>query len=230
MPCTRTVWSVAKNMRCSTLPVMAAVMLLQPMTKRAKRILVTFLFLPAAIYLGVAWYVMREDMAVPILAITTNDSYPGIPPIFARAYLFASDYDPNANIRLGMPALNFIVAGYGLGGKEEAILELSRDFIDKGADINKPWNGFTPLQAAVLANEPIVVRHLLDKGADPRIRLNRPGKPYDNMTALELAEYLVRQQKREMGRVMEILKSQHNTAPQPTAQPLRGFASAELAR
>lgn len=200
-------------------------MLLSPMTKRTKRILITLPPLLVAAYLGVAWYVMRMDIAVPILAITTNDSYPGIPPILAKAYLSASDYDPNARTRLGMPALNFIVAGYGLNGlrEREAILELSQSFINKGADINKPWDGFTPLQAAVIANEPNLVQHLLKNGANTNLRLSRPGRPYDNMTALELAEYLSSHKKREMDKVIKILKSQHNTSLQPTSALSRLF-------
>ena len=193
-------------------------MLLSSLSKRIKWIFISVPLLLVAVYCGVAWYVMSKDIAVPILAIVTKDSYPGIPPILARAYLFASDYDPNARIRLGMPALNFIVNGYGLGDswQKGAILKLSQGFINKGADINKRWDGFTPLQAAVLANEPIMVQLLLKNGADPILRLISPGKPYDNMTALELAEYFASQKKRDMERVIEILKTQHKMVDKPT--------------
>lgn len=198
-------------------PLASNLIWLSPMIKRTKSILVAISLLLVSGYLALAWHDMQTNIDVPIQAITT-DAIPGIPRSLAKAYLFASDYDPNAITTYGMPAFNFIVAGYGSEGTHnEAILQLSQQFIDKGADINRPWGGFTPLQAAVLANEPVLVRHLLKNNADPKIRLKHPGKPSDNMTTPEFAEYLAGLKKQDMSRVLEALKIQHDPTHKPTA-------------
>jgi hypothetical protein len=199
------------------------------MNKLTRKIFTVGALLLLSGYLAAAWCVMRTNIDVPILAIITYDSYPVIPRGLAEAYLSATDYDPNASTRLGMPAFNFIVAGYGLRDSRhnEAVLELSQRFIEKGADINKKWDGFTPLQAAVLANEPVLVQHLLKNNADQNIRLKRFGKPDDNMTTLEFAEYLAGLKKRDMTKVLELLKAQHNPTLKPTA--LRDAAGVGLA-
>ncbi|MDD5333463.1 MAG: hypothetical protein PHS32_06930 [Rhodoferax sp.] len=185
------------------------------MTKHTKSILAAIPLLLVSGYLAAAWYNLRQDIDVPILAITT-DAIPGIPASIAQMYLYLSDFDPNASTHYGMPALNFIVAGYGSGDSKQnkIILELSRKFIEKGAQVNQSWNGFTPLQGAVLANEPVLVEHLLRNGADPDIRLKHPGKASDNLTALEFAKYLAGRKKQDMGSVLEVLNKQPKPADQ----------------
>lgn len=185
------------------------------MTKRTKSILITIPLLLVSGYLAAAWYNLRQDIDVPILAITT-DAIPGIPASIAQMYLYVSDFDPNASTHYGMPALNFIVAGYGSGDSRQnkIILNLSRKFIEKGAQVNTSWNGFTPLQAAVLANEPVLVEHLLRSGADPNIRLKHPGKVSDNLTASEFAKYLAGRKKQDMSSVLEVLNKQHKPVDQ----------------
>lgn len=176
------------------------------MTKRTQSIFIAVPLLLAAGYLAVAWHVMQISIDRPIMAITTN-SDPWFPRGLAKAYLFASNYDPDASTESGMPAFNFIVAGYNLenSNKDEVML-LSQKFIDKGADIDKPWRGFTPLQAAVLGNEPALVQHLLHNGADPKKRVNHPDRSFDNMTTLEFAEYLASLEKQDMAKVLTLLK------------------------
>lgn len=185
------------------------------MTKHTKSILAAIPLLLVSGYLAAAWYNLRQDIDVPILAITT-DAIPGIPASIAQIYLYLSDFDPNASTHYGMPALNFIVAGYGSGDsrQKEMILELSRRFVEKGAQVNKSWNGFTPLQGAVLANEPVLVEHLLRNGADPDIRLKHPGKASDKLTAPEFAKYLAGLKKQDMGSVLEVLNRQQRPVNQ----------------
>lgn len=185
------------------------------MNNRIKLILIAIPSLLASGYLTMVWYTMQESMEMPILAITTNGD-PRFPRSLAKAYLFASDYDPNAVTEYGQPALSFILAGYGSEGTHnEEILQLSQQFIDKGADVNRPHNGLTPLQEAVLANEPVLVEHLLKNKADPNIRSKIPGKKLDNLTALEFAEYFESLKKDDFSRVLELLKKQHVQALVP---------------
>ena len=177
-----------------------------PMTKHTKSILISIPLLLVSGYLGAAWYNLRQNIDVPILAITT-DAIPGIPPRIAQIYLYLSDYDPNASTSYGMPALDFIAAGYGSGDsrQKEITLELSRRFIEKGAQVNKSWKGYTQLQAAILANEPVLVEHLLRHGADPSIKFKNPGKASDNLTAMEFAKYLAGLKRQDMSSVLEVL-------------------------
>lgn len=155
---------------------------------------------------------MHKNMDQPILAITTNGD-PWFPRSLAKGYLFVSDYDPNAVTEYGQPALGFILAGYGSEGvNNEEILQLSQQFIDKGADVNQRHNGLTLLQEAIVANEPVLVEHLLQNKADPNIRIKHPGKRGDNMTTLEFAEYLASLKKDDFSSIVELLKKQPDPA------------------
>lgn len=180
------------------------------MIKRTKAIFIAAPLLLASGYFALVWHSLQNNIDQPILAIVT-DTIPGIPRSIAKAYLYASDYDPNADTTYGMPALNFIVAGYGSGDSwnNQEIIELSRKFIAKGADVNKTWQGFTPLQAAVLANEPVLVEHLLQYGADPSARFRHPGKPEDNMTTYEFAEYLTIRKQQDTSKILKTLAKRH---------------------
>jgi ankyrin repeat protein len=60
--------------------------------------------------------------------------------------------------------------------------------IDHGADMNKYLpGGHTPLFKAVLANRPVVVKILLEKGANPNINLFPKHSPKIVSSALDLA-------------------------------------------
>lgn len=185
---------------------------------RIKTLFIAIPTLLVAGYLGESWHIMSKNIDEPILAITT-DAVPGIPRSLAKAYLYLSNYDPNACDSFGMPLFNFIVAGYGdKNSHNEAILQLSQKFIDKGANINKSWHGLTPLQAAVLGNEPVLVQHLLQNNADQNIRFKLPGKPTNNMTALEYAEYLTNQKQQDRSEIIAVFNTfnkQHNPALKP---------------
>lgn len=201
------------------------------MNKRTKLILVAIPSLLVSGYLALSWYFMQANIEKPIMAITT-DSTPGIPRGLAKAYLWASDYDPNAVTDYGQPALSFILAGYGHEGfHNEEILQLSQQFIDKGADVNRPHisqlykdaniNELTPLLGAVLANEPVLVEHLLKNKADPNIRSKIPGKRLDNLTAIEFAEHLASLKKDDFSSVLALLKNPHDPVLVPSAPGIR---------
>ena len=174
----------------------------------------------AAAYVGLAAWSMHDDIGVAILAITTDDSYPGIPKPLAEAYLRYGHYDPNSLLpRRGPPAFYFICAGYGMVNTQNGkVLELSSLLAHRGADVNAAFDGLTSLHGAIIANEPGLVRHLLALGADSRVRVMPSGKPYDGMTALELARYFSSRKNRDLREVIAILEQvQHNRPMQPTA-------------
>lgn len=185
------------------------------MTKHTKSVLIAIPMLVVSGYLIAVWYNLQKNIEQPILAITT-DAIPGIPAGIAKIYLYLSDFDPNASTSYGMPAFNFIAAGYSTGDSSynAAVFELAQKFIAKGADINRSWNGFTPLQAAVVVNEPVLVEYLLRNGADPDIKFARPGKAGDQMDTSEFAQYLAGLKRQDMTRVLEVLKKRHKPVDQ----------------
>ena len=183
------------------------------MNKHLAKIAVLVVAISATTYLALVWFTLRTNIDVSILTIVTDDSYPLIPRPLAKAYLSVTDYDPNGLTQLGMPAYSFITAGYGLEGRknDQRILQLSQQFLDKGANINSLFEGFSPLHGAVLANQPELVRHLLENGADTKQKLDRPGRPINGMNALELAKFLkIARKKENWSKVLELLEAQHN--------------------
>lgn len=64
-----------------------------------------------------------------------------------------------------------------------------------GCSIEEPDEvGSTPLAAAILYNEPELVRFLLERGADPYLKLSSP-KPYlDGRDAFEIVDFLMSKQ------------------------------------
>src|SRR5262245_8057200 len=108
----------------------------------------------ATAYCMATVWLMHTDGSVAILTITTDDSYPGIPKAVAGAYLRYGSYDPNRAATENMPLFNFVCAGYGMPNTHtDKILELSALLARRGANVDSHYEGFTALQAAVLANE-----------------------------------------------------------------------------
>lgn len=176
----------------------------------------------AVLYIVLVLQKLRQDIDVPILAYVTDDSYPYIPKRLARWYIERLDFDPNANTRLGMPAYNFLVSGYGMYGEanNRRTLELSELFIQKCADIDRVYKGFSPLNAAILSNEPELVQHLVLHGADPHKRVERPVSRFDGMAATEFAVALATHnptlKPRDISKVLAALNSQPNPLFQRT--------------
>jgi len=178
------------------------------MFRRIFNTLIGFLVITSISIAALSWFVMNSKIEVPILAIVTKDSYPKIPAAVAKKFLLIGDFDPNSNTSSGMPAYNFVVAGYGLSEswKNKSIIELSQMFIDKGADINRSWHGYTPLLSAVLSGEHLLVKHLLKNKANIDIMVDNQSSPTHNMTALQLAEYLG--QKQDMSEIINMLENE----------------------
>ena len=163
-------------------------------------------------YLVLVLQELRQSIDVPILAYVTDDSYPFIPKPLARSYFEYSHFDPNANTRLEMPAYNFLLAGYGTFGEanNRRILELSDLFIQKCADIDRVYQGYSPLNAAVLSNEPELVQHLVLHGANLHQKVDRPGSKFNGMVATEFAVALAAHEPRDITKVLAALSAQPN--------------------
>ena len=46
-------------------------------------------------------------------------------------------------------------------------IEIVKELLDRGADVNSNYQGYTPLVSAITATNIKVVKELLDRGADP---------------------------------------------------------------
>ena len=89
-------------------------------------------------------------------------------------------------------ALQLAVNVYGQNGVDDDMIvsEINR-VIDSGCPVNEAdEQGLTPLNAAILFNEPALVELLLSKGADPDKKILRPGKITDGMNSYEFADML----------------------------------------
>jgi hypothetical protein len=155
-------------------------------------------------WFGLLLSVFVNDPAVAIQAYTT-DAFPRIPPSLAGAYLRWASYDPNANV-MGQPLLHFACANHSLVGtnRGNSILVVQM-LAAKGADMDSRDNGMTALHEAILYSETDLVRALLDLGANPKLKIARPGKSIDGLSAVEYAEFLARKRPAEMRPVVELL-------------------------
>lgn len=153
-------------------------------------------------------YLMSRNPTIAVLAYTTRDSYPIIPAALASAYLTHGSYDPNTvHSAVGQPMFSFVCSAYGLDGFDKSrLLPLLTLLKAKGAELDARRHGYTPLLAAILANEPDLVEELLRLGADPATRVERPGQPYDGMTAVDFARYLHQNRTGERTAILRILE------------------------
>lgn len=115
-----------------------------------------------------------------------------IPNIFARTYFMHSQKIAHEIKDATFPVIPFTVGGIFSAksiSQHEYTFELLGRELALGADINATQSGFTALHSAVLSNDPVTLKFLLEHGANPEIK-NRPGpfgKPNDAVTPLELA-------------------------------------------
>jgi len=108
------------------------------------------------------------------------------------------------------PAISFLIAAYGGEHVDNSRVEtyITR-FIEQGCSVDAlDQAGMTPLHAAVLFNQPRLVKFLLDNNADMRIKINRPGKRVDGMQPLKFAKFLLStNDKQELKDIIKIFKN-----------------------
>lgn len=134
--------------------------------------------------------VMNASLQANIVYSVHGDDL--IPSIFARTYFMHSQKIVHEIKDATFPVIPFTVGGIYSGksiSQHKWTFELLGRELAFGADINASQSGFTALHSAVLSNDPVTLKFLLEHGANSEIK-SRPGpfgKPNDAVTPLELA-------------------------------------------
>jgi Ankyrin repeat len=173
--------------------------------KYIKIILAILAFL-TTLYLGaITWEVLNDTMDYLLVDATMG---PGdfrygagylIPPL-ARQRLKLLKTCPQ--FKYGNTAIGLITTAHSFSdGDKSAVLEIARNFIRVGCNINAyDRHGFTPLHSAILFNDPVMVGFLIKYGANPQLPIrprNLPNhqthlRPEVGLNAYEYAEWLQR--------------------------------------
>lgn len=134
--------------------------------------------------------VFSRGVSHQIVAATTKDSYRAIPNKLALYYLYYGP-TPAMTTKLGQPVLSFSIAGCGLGADCEKTIEVIDILIEKGADLNRTYDGMSLICEAVLLGEIVIVKALLERGADLNTPIDRQGSPVNGMNADQFVNFLV---------------------------------------
>ena len=131
-------------------------------------------------YSGLSFYVLQASSPGTNASCAIDDGGTDIPQFACRWYL--EHQLTNAEESGDAQSVLFLAIGAYPTHPDSAqnIMELA---LDEGAKINghSPQSGYTPLQEAVLFNEPRLADFLLNKGADPSMEDKKKG-----LTAHEL--------------------------------------------
>jgi hypothetical protein len=168
------------------------------------------LVLAVGTWLGVLISAFSRTPAMAIQAYASSDSA-SVPAALGGAFLRWFDYDPNSNVLSEQPLLHFACAKFGEAGSDrEKALHVVRLLVANGAYLDSRYNGLTPLHESVLysADDKSVelVRTLLAVGADPALRISRPGKQIDGLTVPEFAEFLADKRPAAMRETVQLLR------------------------
>jgi hypothetical protein len=154
------------------------------MTRIKKTLLAIGIIVPVS-WVGFTIYAMSTFNLEKLIICSTSDGAYRIPKSVCEYYTihFRGTKEDIANLEKGI-GLTFAL-------NDTKNTKFINFLLEKGANINlvSPLDGTTPLHAAVLLNEPELVKFLLDHGADATIR---KGKSYssfaefDGMTPLEM--------------------------------------------
>lgn len=153
-----------------------------------KKIILLFITLVPLSVVGLALYAMSTDDVEGIVICATNDETSYIPSSVCEYYLF--------NFRLTKNDIKFLENRGGLnfpiGISDKAKrYKLVKYFISKGVSVNKPSaiDGYPPLHATIINNDPDLVTLLLDNGAD----IDQKDTNH-SLTAEEFVEFLLQKQ------------------------------------
>ncbi|MEL7312238.1 MAG: hypothetical protein AAFN07_12045 [Pseudomonadota bacterium] len=90
------------------------------------------------------------------------------------------------------PLVSTALASRGLGDAslDERMLTLMDVFLRKGESIEERWQGYTPVQAAILQGDTEAAKFLIDRGADLSARIDQPGTKVDELNSFEFVDFL----------------------------------------
>ena len=78
---------------------------------------------------------------------------------------------------------------------EDRALKIIDAALSSGCDIEEPDEvGSTPLVASIIYNEPNLAKILLEKGANPYLKISSPKKYLNGLNSFEIAEFLMKNQ------------------------------------
>jgi|GEM_PF-784020 hypothetical protein len=131
-------------------------------------------------YAGLSFYVLQASSPETNASCAIGDSGTRIPQFACRWYL---EHQLTSEEESGDAQSVLFLAIGAYPTHPDSAQELMELALDEGANINahSPRSGYTPLQEAVLFNEPGLADFLLDKGADPAVEDKNKG-----LTAQEL--------------------------------------------
>ncbi len=152
-----------------------------------KTILSLLVIIPLSV-IGLVIYAMSTDDIEGIVICATNDDTHYIPSSLCEFYLL--------NYRLTEEDIEFIEGRSGLSflfeiQDKNKRYNLVKYFISKGVSINKPStiDGYPPLHAAIINNDPDLVKLLLNNGAN----IKQKDSSY-NLTPEEFINFLLQKQ------------------------------------
>jgi len=172
------------------------------------KLLPTFVIIFITYILYVAWYLSSEyKHSVDIIITDSSNNF--IPTFLAKSYLSINKYSVSTKQFNEAPAFFYVATQYGEQGfNKSECLWLLREMLASGVNINFQYQGYTALNGAILANEPELVKLLLEYGASTKVQTNSPtSKKCQNLESLEFAECINSLGKKDLSNIISILKS-----------------------
>lgn len=112
----------------------------------------------------------------------------------------------------GFPVLHF--AGNTFDGASTDMRTSSRAeevlkwALEQGLDVNEVADGMTALHHAILYNNARYLELLIDAGADPQIKVSKPGRPYNGLNGFEYLTLLESKGRRDYTEVRALMDGQ----------------------
>lgn len=115
------------------------------------------------------------------------------------------------------PTISLMVAAYGDPKvKNDVVLKVVDRAIKSGCDISAPdAAGLSPLNAAILYNEPVLVGFLLERGADTSKRIASPKEHLNGLDSLEFVDLLMTKDKAKDRQAVKLLLEKHGGKAAP---------------
>ncbi len=168
-----------------------------------KKLIASLLLIIVVGYVGLAWFQLKTNNVADLILCSVDRGGVYIPDSVCYWYLTSYRNDTEDLDQLSKNGgLSFILGVYQSSGQGEEHSEISTynqralkiadSFIEKGIEISKidEIDGLTPLHKEILANNPKLVKYLIDKGADLSIK-----EKNNNLTPLQFAELLTNKNK-----------------------------------